>query len=229
MVFVNDNSPSVFSSNVISAANGGDTDPDDWVTLPPKSPEVERLHRMLKDARNGGRLKDEAETHGDLWKLPDFEDRVSSSGSFESLDEDDFAPSEWIANVRLSRGRAETVMSANAAPNTFAPQRAPPTRTMQMPRAVPVFVTALALAAGGIFLSQAPVEARVISNAVSSGISKTGGWVEGARASAVLVNGVEVEWVTSTWVQFICATTSWFLVLSGASGMAESFSKHDDR
>jgi hypothetical protein len=78
-------------------------------------------------------------------------------------------------------------------------------------------------------LSQAPVEARVISNAVSSGISETGGWVEGARASAVLVNGVEVEWVTSTWVQFICATTSWFLVLSGASGMAESFSKHDDR
>tara|TARA_B110000259_G_scaffold65124_1_gene76733 strand:- start:5558 stop:6247 length:690 start_codon:yes stop_codon:yes gene_type:complete len=229
MVFVNDNSPSVFSSNVISAANGGDTDPDDWVTLPPKSPEVERLQRMLKDARNGGRLKDEAEAHGDLWKLPDFEDRVSSSGSFESLDEDDFAPSEWIANVRLSRGRAETVMSANAAPNTFAPQRTPPTRTPQMPRAVPVFVTALALAAGGIFLSQAPVEARVISNAVSSGISETGGWVEGARASAVLVNGVEVEWVTSTWVQFICATTSWFLVLSGASGMAESFSKHDDR
>ena len=56
MVFVNDNSPSVFSSNVISAANGGDTDPDDWVTLPPKSPEVERLQRMLKDARNGGRV-----------------------------------------------------------------------------------------------------------------------------------------------------------------------------
>ena len=221
------------------------------------SDEVDRLHRLLKDAAHMGGKLDESDVSAldasvsDLfWKVPDFEDRVNASGSFEESEDGDFAPSEWIrkvrenANASANEGKyaceeikvenvtgvplsgavpdATTATADTSQSNTRYTNASP-----EMPRAVVVFAAAVAFAAVTVLGSQPTVTHEVLTQ-TTSGVSETGGWV-GASSETFLINGVAVEWVTSTWVQFACATTSWFVVLGGVSSVANAVTRGTSR
>ena len=83
--------------------------------------EVERLHALLRDAHvsgtadsgtadSGTALDDAFDASDAFWKAPDEKTRadLGGGGAFEASEDGDFAPSEWIAKVRRSRGRTHS-------------------------------------------------------------------------------------------------------------------------
>lgn len=190
--------------------------------------EVERLHALLRDAHallrddsgtavpESTALDDAFDASDLFWKAPDEKTRArDGGGAFEASEEDsDFAPSEWIAKVRRSRGRthsfsadksppsesegfsrtdrSRTIAKTNANATNANATNATPTdeketgkKQKTLPRPLALLATALFLAALGT-AAATPTDVKVVVAGTESGVSETGGWV-GQTSRTVVV------------------------------------------
>ena len=213
--------------------------------------EVERLHALLRDAhasvRDSGTesngIADGSSTALDesdafdasdlFWKAPDEKTRArDGGGAFEASEDGDFAPSEWIAKVRRSRGRT---LGADKSPpsegfsrtrsrtiahdaNATRREKEDSRKQKTLPRPSALLATALFLAALGT-AAATPTDVKVVVAGTESGVSETGGWV--GQTSRTVV--VEVRSPTQTqsgnniarsrWSEFACAAVAWYAAL----------------
>jgi ferredoxin len=217
--------------------------------------EVERLHALLRDAhasiRDSGTesngIADGSSTAGGLdeafdasdlfWKAPDEKTRArDGGGAFEASEDGDFAPSEWIAKVRRSRGRtlgADKHKSPPSSSEGFSRTRsrtiahdANATRREKedsqkqktLPRPLALLATALFLAALGT-AAATPTDVKVVVAGTESGVSETGGWVGQTSRTVVVEVGSPTQTQSgnniarSRWSEFACAAVAWYAAL----------------
>jgi len=208
--------------------------------------EVERLHALLRDAHallrddsgtavpESTRGYDDAFDASDLfWKAPDEKTRArDGGGAFEASEEDsDFAPSEWIAKVRRSRGRTHNAYDKSPPSEGFS--RTDRSRTIAhdanafakketgkkqktLPRPLALLATALFLAALGT-AAATPTDVKVVVAGTESGVSETGGWVGQTSRTVVVEVGSPTQTQSgiarSRWSEFACAAVAWYAAL----------------
>jgi len=216
------------SDAFVDASDGTGAAANNVVASASSRREVERLHALLRDAHallrddsgtavpESTRGYDDAFDASDLfWKAPDEKTRArDGGGAFEaSEDGDDFAPSEWIAKVRRSRGRTHSfsasdksppsdegfsrtresrtiahdanATNANAVPSATRREKEGSKKQKTLPRPLALLATALFLAALGT-AAATPTDVKVVVAGTESGVSETGGWV-GQTSRTVVV------------------------------------------
>jgi len=208
--------------------------------------EVERLHALLRDAHvsgtadsgtadSGTALDDAFDASDAFWKAPDEKTRadLGGGGAFEASEDGDFAPSEWIAKVRRSRGRTHSEIAddrgrsrtrsrtiahdANATNATRREKDASPKQKQKtLPRPLALLATALFLAALGT-AAATPTDVKVVVAGTESGVSETGGWVGQTSRKVVVEVGSPTQTQSgiarSRWSEFACAAVAWYAAL----------------
>ena len=208
--------------------------------------EVERLHALLRDAHvsgtadsgtadSGTALDDAFDASDAFWKAPDEKTRadLGGGGAFEASEDGDFAPSEWIAKVRRSRGRTHSEIAddrgrsrtrsrtiahdANATNATRREKDASPKQKQKtLPRPLALLATALFLAALGT-AAATPTDVKVVVAGTESGVSETGGWVGKTSRKVVVEVGSPTQTQSgiarSRWSEFACAAVAWYAAL----------------